>query len=58
VLGPDGVYRRPPVSGDEARFDMQAHLMTSPERTGSWELDAIHASWMPLLRERPPWIDE
>jgi polyphosphate kinase len=60
VLGPDGIYRRPPRAPDEPRIDMQARLINVPDLAARRlaESDGITTSWHTVDRPRPLWIDE
>ncbi len=60
VLGPDGIYRRPPRAPDEPRIDMQARLISAPDLAARRlaESEGITTSWHSVDRPRPLWIDE
>jgi len=60
VLGADGLYRPPAVGPNEPRFDMQAHLIATPDRPAllASERENIYTSWGAVDRLRPLWIDE
>ncbi len=60
ILGPDGAYRRPQRGPNEQPFDMQSHLISTPNHlAASAEAhDGISKNWNTVVRPRPMWIEE